>query len=82
MSNSLLYHAFGLRGYDYVKTEYQAGGVIFTLCQRPRTYRFPVCHSRDVHPRGHRGGVSRPCPSVTSPLPWSCLSGASNARGI
>src|SRR5262249_48289735 len=25
MSNSLLYHAFGLRGYDYVKTEYQAG---------------------------------------------------------
>jgi transposase len=54
MSTSLLYHAFGLRGYDYVKTEYQEGGVIFTLCQRPHTYRCPVCNSRDVHPRGHQ----------------------------
>ena len=43
MSTSLLYHAFGIRGYDYVKTDYQGGGVIFTLRQRPRTYRCPVC---------------------------------------
>jgi transposase len=54
MSTSLLYHAFGLRGYDYVKTEYQEGGVFFTLCQRPHTCRCPVCNSRDVHPRGHQ----------------------------
>jgi transposase len=54
MSTSLLYHAFGLRGYDYVKTEYQEGGVIFTLSQRLHTYRCPVCNSRDVHPRGHQ----------------------------
>ena len=27
MSTSLLYHAFGLRGYDYVKTDYQESGV-------------------------------------------------------
>src|ERR1700693_4086347 len=54
MSTSLLYHAFGLCGYDYVKTEYQEGGVIFTVSHRPHTYRCPVCDSRDVHPRGHQ----------------------------
>ena len=54
MSTSLLYHAFGLRGYDYVKTEYEEGGVCFTLGQRPHTYRCPVCNSRDVRPRGHQ----------------------------
>src|SRR5712671_3612430 len=54
MSTSLLYHAFGIRGYDYVKTEYQGGEVIFTLRQRPRTYRCPVCNSRAVAPRGHQ----------------------------
>ena len=39
MSTSLLYHAFGIRGYDYVKTEYTEGRVRFTLRQRPHTYR-------------------------------------------
>ena len=50
MSTSLLYHAFGLRGYDYVKTEYQEGGVVFTLRQRPHTCRCPLCGTREVCP--------------------------------
>ena len=29
MSTSLLYHAFGVRGYRYVKTEYVNGEVVF-----------------------------------------------------
>ncbi len=35
MSTSLLYHAFGIRGYDYVRTDYQDGRVIFTIMQDP-----------------------------------------------
>ena len=31
MSTSLLYHAFGIRGYDYVKTDYREGRVVFTI---------------------------------------------------
>ena len=31
MSTSLLYHAFGVRGYDYVRTQYLGGEVIFTM---------------------------------------------------
>jgi transposase len=48
MSTSLLYHAFGLRGYDYVKTEYTEGRVVFTVQQRPHTCRCPQCDSPEV----------------------------------
>jgi transposase len=75
MSTSLLYHAFGLRGYDYVNTHYQDGGVIFTLRQRRHTYRCPVCNSRAVHPRGHHERTFKAVPighkpvSVVLPIP-------------
>lgn len=52
MSTSLLYHAFGVRGYNYVTTEYTGGTVRFTIEQRRHTYRCPVCESRQVSPRG------------------------------
>jgi transposase len=53
MSTSLLYHAFSIRGYKYVRTAYQDGQVIFTIDQEPKTFRCEACGSRDVHPRGH-----------------------------
>jgi transposase len=52
MSTSLLYHAFGIRGYEYVRTDYQDGEVIFILHQEPKTCRCSACGSRDVHSRG------------------------------
>jgi transposase len=52
MSTSLLYHAFGIRGYEYVRTEYQGGKVVFTIHQVPKTFRCEACGSRDVRPRG------------------------------
>jgi transposase len=54
MSTSLLYHAFGLRGYDYVKTDYADGAITFTLYQRPHTCRCSRCGSREVFPRGYQ----------------------------
>ena len=36
MSTRLLYHAFGLRGYRYVKSEYLGGGVLFTVEPEPK----------------------------------------------
>jgi transposase len=53
MSTSLLYHAFGIRGYQYTRTEYQGGQVIFTIHQDPRSCRCPACGSTQVKPRGH-----------------------------
>jgi transposase len=52
MSTSLLYHAFAIRGYDYVKTDYAQGAVTFTLCQRPEHWRCAACGSRHVIGRG------------------------------
>ncbi len=75
MSTSLLYHAFGIRGYDYVRTDYQGGEVIFTIPQDPDDCRCSACGSRDVTSRGHaeRQFVSLPIgcrkTSVILPIP-------------
>jgi transposase len=53
MSTSLLYHAFGIRGYEYVRTDYQDGEVIFTIQQDPHDCRCAICGSREVTSRGH-----------------------------
>jgi transposase len=53
MSTSLLYHAFGIRGYDYIRTDYQDGQVIFTVEQDPEDCRCPACGAREVSSRGH-----------------------------
>jgi transposase len=75
MSTSLLYHAFGIRGYQYTRTDYQGGQVIFTIEQEPQTCRCPACGSRDVKPRGHVERRFRTVPIgskttiVTLPIP-------------
>jgi transposase len=53
MSTSLLYHAFGIRGYHYTRTDYQSGQVLFSIHQEPQTCRCSACGSRDVKHRGH-----------------------------
>ena len=48
MSTSLLYHAWGLRGYRHVRTRYLEGGICFGIEQAPRTFRCANCGSSDV----------------------------------
>ncbi len=52
MSTSLLYHAFGVRGYRYVKTEYVEGDVVFTIRAKTDTCRCAVCGSENVWRQG------------------------------
>lgn len=52
MSTSLLYHAFGIRGYVYSRTQYDNGQVIFTIHQEPEKYRCSACGSSQVISRG------------------------------
>jgi len=52
MSTSLLYHAFGIRGYQYTRTEYLGGQVIFTIHQDHDTCRCSSCGSPRVIGRG------------------------------
>src|SRR3954468_10493406 len=53
MSTSLLYHAFGIQGYRYVRTAYVQGQTNFTLGQERDTCRCSACGSADVVSRGH-----------------------------
>jgi transposase len=52
MSTSLLYHGFGLRGYEYVRTRYEGGAVIFTIRHRSQELSCSVCGSGRVVRRG------------------------------
>ncbi|MFP3870900.1 MAG: ISL3 family transposase [Syntrophobacteria bacterium] len=48
MSTSLLYHGFGLKAYEYLKTEY-LNGTIFFHVQKKQAFRYCTnCRSRDV----------------------------------
>jgi transposase len=52
MSTSLLYHAFGIRGYQYTRSAYQAGQTLFSIRQDPKTCRCSACGSARVQSRG------------------------------
>ena len=52
MSTSLLYHGFGIRGYEHVRTEYEGGKVVFTVHQATEDLRCAACGSRHVIRRG------------------------------
>lgn len=55
MSQSLLYHAFGVReGYDYVRTEYHQGTVEFHLAVQSRLLVCPHCPDSQVIRKGKR----------------------------
>jgi len=52
MSTSLLYHAFGIRGYQYTRTDYRDGHTIFTIRQESGDCRCSACGSAQVVSRG------------------------------
>jgi len=55
VSQSLLYHAFGIRkGYEYVRTIYGNGCIRFVLVTRPELLVCPRCHSAEVSRKGRR----------------------------
>jgi transposase len=67
MSTSLLYHAFGVRGYEYVRTDYRDGATIFTIRQDPEDCRCSACGSRDVISRGQAERRFRTVPIGSRP---------------
>ncbi len=52
MSTSLLYHGFGVVGYDYVRTGYEGRNITFTIRHKREKLRCPVCRGRKVMMRG------------------------------
>ena len=52
MSTSLLYHAFGIRGYHYVGTVHERGKTLFRVERPDGDLVCPCCQSREVIKRG------------------------------
>jgi len=52
MSTSLLYHGFGIRGYEYIRTTYESGKVKFWIDEDRSRLRCAACSSRSVLGRG------------------------------
>ncbi len=52
MSTSLIYHAFGVHGYQYVRTFYKKGKIFFVVQTHPSQIRCPECDSRRVIRKG------------------------------
>ncbi len=69
MSTSLLYHAFGVRGYCYQRTEYDGGMVLFHVEPADKTVCCSVCGSRNVLRRGSKERWFRSLP-IGSRLTW------------
>jgi transposase len=68
MSTSLLYHAFGVRGYRYRKTEFVEGAVMFTIEQPRESYCCSACGSKDVIGRGQNVRRFRTIPIGGKPV--------------
>lgn len=52
MSKSLIYHAFGLRGYDYRATRFENGKRVLVITQRRESYCCSACGSGEVYSQG------------------------------
>ena len=62
MSTSLLFHAFGIRGYQLQKTEFKEGNIYFYITQNKRNIRCPNCQSFNVIKKGTRKREFRSVP--------------------
>ncbi len=68
MSTSLLYHAFGIQGYRYRKTEYRGGEIEFTIEPVADKLRCVACGSRKVIRKGGRTRRFRGLPVGRRPV--------------
>ena len=68
MSTSLLYHAFGIRGYRYVRAFFTGGGVRFDIERAPERLRCADCGSPGVILRGSKKRAFRMLPIGRKPV--------------
>jgi transposase len=68
MSTSLLYHAFGLAGYQYVSQHFEGGRVIFRIEQSRERLRCPGCDSAEVWIHGRVERTFRTLPIGGKPV--------------
>lgn len=67
MSTTLLYNMFGIRGYQYRRSDFHEGAACFTVEQPREKYRCPECGSAAVNAQGHKERFLRSLPIGSKP---------------
>ena len=67
MSTSILYHMFGIRGYEYRSFGVFEGRACFTIEQPRERYRCSECGSSAVHAQGHKDRFMQTVPIGLKP---------------
>ena len=62
MSSSILSHVWGIVGYDYLRTEYIGGKIIFHIDHKSSKLRCPICRSQNIILRGTKPRYIRGIP--------------------
>src|SRR5271166_5635748 len=68
MSTSILYHAFGLHGYEHLKTTFAEGRIKFTMRHKRESYRCSACRCWDVIRHGDQERIFRTIPIGSKPV--------------
>jgi len=68
MSTSILYHAWGIIGYDYVATRFVEGRMIFEVRKKSKRIRCSCCGSQEVICRGSTSRMFRTLPVGGRPV--------------
>jgi len=72
MSTSLLYHGFGVKGYQYVNSRYEGGAITFRVRQSPFDFKCSSCGSSKVICRGKVDRRFRSLPIGRKPV-WIAM---------
>ena len=59
MSKSLLYHGFGLKGVEYLKTEYREGTIYFHIKTSSKHLECSSCKGKEVIKKGKKERIFR-----------------------
>lgn len=68
MDSSLLYHGFGVRGQEVLKTEYKGGKIIVHIQTKEKLLRCSECGSKDVIKKGVTERIFRTAPIGLMPV--------------
>ncbi len=68
MSTSLLYHGFSIRGYQYVRSLFVHGRIVFKIKQDRFSLRCPECNSKQLILKGHVSRIFRTLPIGNKPV--------------
>ena len=68
MSTSILYHGWGMVGYDYLSTRYEMGAMIFCVEPKEDIIRCPLCGREDVNRRGFKTRLFKTVPIGLKPV--------------